>query len=126
MMSGSPIKQITNIPGSWRCLLLVLLALPAPSCAAQAIPAVPPTDAAAMPTEMPSITPSPIPSPTPIVPGADIPLSDIAYRLPLTVRHVTTSSAIIARPHCDMVGIGAGSSTVIVPVMPSPQCGEQK
>lgn len=66
----------------------------APAHSADVAPTVtplPPTPTPLPPTAIPSATPTATPQP----PGTDLPLATIGYRLPLTVRHVTTDSATL-------------------------------
>lgn len=46
-------------------------------------------------TALPSATPTITPTVTPQLPGADLPLATVSYRLPLTVRHVTTDAVTL-------------------------------
>ncbi|MBN1427691.1 MAG: metallophosphoesterase [Anaerolineae bacterium] len=99
-------KLTTNTTALYRYMILLVLGLLILSCSGQAVTVEPPVveemsehGPAATPTKPAPVTPSPTPSftpsPTPIVPGAEIPLSNIAYRLPLTIRHVTPGAVTL-------------------------------
>ena len=94
-------------------ILTIILSLLATGCVSVSAdsPTEPPSEPVAAPTAIPSATPEPTavllptteptitPIPTEPVPDAilngDLPLSEVAYRLPLTIRHLTTNSVTL-------------------------------
>lgn len=126
-------KRTTNLTTFWRCTIVLVASLLTFSCNMPGVTSIPQTPghvslapSAAAPTELAAVTPSPIPSPTIIAPGADIPLSDIAYRLPPTIRHVTSGSVTLffelASPSLGSVFIRpaeGGGQAVQVPLDPA-------
>ena len=82
-----------------RFLLIPLLAVLLFGCTGEKSPVVTPVSPTAVPTSVPNEIPtsSPIPILTPILDvfAANFPLGDVAYLLPLTIRHVSPTSAVL-------------------------------